>query len=108
MPRDNWNNVAYDDENAIADKVIKVLDAAKGKMTYSDMQEIRISAELCDRSHFEASVRRLADKFGVEKDLPKEMVYVLEDPDFDVRVSFMKKISDAIDPAPVQARAKRG
>ena len=108
MPRDNWNNVAFEDQDAIADKVISVLGAAKGKMTYADMQEIRISAELCDRSHFEVSVHDLARKFGVEKDLPKEMAYVLEDPDFDVRVSFMKKISDAIDPAPTQARAKRG
>ncbi len=108
MPRDHWNDVAFEDEGAIADKVIEVLNVAKGKMTYSDMQEIRISAELCDRSHFETAVRRLAAKYDVEKDLPKEMVYVLEDPDFDVRVSFMKKVSDAIDPAPVQARAKRG
>ena len=51
------------------------------------MQELRNSAELCDRGHFAFAAKRVADRVG--ETLPKELDYILEDPDFDVRVSFM-------------------
>lgn len=66
------------------------------------MQELRNAAELCDRGHFEYQIAALAAKVG-EK-VPAGLDAIMEDPDFDVRVSFMKAVVAAIDPAPTPAR----
>ena len=102
--RDYWNNVEVKDEEKLTNDVIAIIKKA-GTLTYSEMHELRISAELCDRGHFAAAFKRIAAKVG-EK-VPKELDYILEDPDFDVRVAFMKNVVAAVDPAPAFARAKR-
>lgn len=99
--RDYWNNLPDPDVDEVAGKVIAVIEKA-GRLTYFQAQELRNSSELCDRGHFEYIVRAIADQVG-EK-VPAEMDVILEDPDFDVRVSFMKQVVDAVDPAPVPAR----
>lgn len=102
MIRDYWNRVEVADEEKVKNDVIALIKKA-GTLTYSEMQELRNSAELCDRSHFMASVQRVAERIG-EK-VPKELEAFLEDPDFDVRVSFMKAVVEAVDPAPAGVRA---
>ncbi len=102
--RDYWNNVEVKDEEKLKEEIIAIVNAAK-PLTYSEMQELRISSELCDRSHFKWAVDRLAAKTGAK--VPADLDIVLEDPDFDVRVSFMKDVVKATDPAPVQPRAHR-
>lgn len=99
--RDYWNNVAMPDEEKVAEEVIALIKKA-GKLTYSEMQELRNAAELCDRGHFEAQIAALAAKLG-EK-VPAGLDVIMEDPDFDVRVSFMKTVVAAVDPAPTPAR----
>lgn len=99
--RDFWNNVPDPDVDEVAGKVIAIIEKA-GRLTYAQAQELRNSSELCDRGHFEYVVKALADQVG-EK-VPAEMLAILEDPDFDVRISFMKQVVDAVDPAPVPSR----
>jgi len=97
MPRDCWNNVeVQDEEKLIADCVAIVKKA--GTLTYGEMQELRISSELCDRGHFKAAMDVIAAKAG-EK-CPADLDIILEDPDFDVRVSFMKAVVKAVDDKP--------
>ena len=102
--RDHWNNVEVTDEEKLTADVIAILKNA-APLSYSEMQELRNSAELCDRGHFAFAAKRVADRVG--ETLPKELDYILEDPDFDVRVSFMKAVVSAIDPAPAGVRAHR-
>lgn len=102
--RDHWNNVEVKDEEKLTEECISIVKKA-GTLTYSEMQELRISAELCDRGHFATAFARIAAKAG-EK-VPKELDYILEDPDFDVRVSFMKAVVAAVDPAPAGTRAHK-
>ncbi len=99
--RDYWNNVPDPDADEVAGKIITIIEKA-GRLTYYQAQELRNSAELCDRGHFKYITEAIAEQAG-EK-LPPELDVILEDPDFDVRVSFMKKVVDAVDPAPVPAR----
>ena len=99
--RDYWNNVADPDEEALAAEIIEIVKKA-APYTYSEMQELRIAAELCDRGHFERQIAVLAEKAG-EK-VPAGLAVIMEDPDFDVRVSFMKAVVAAVDPAPTPAR----
>lgn len=99
--RDYWNNVEMPDEEKLTEEVIALLKKA-GKLSYSEMQELRNSAELCDRGHFGYQVAAIAKRIG-EK-VPEGLDIILEDPDFDVRVSFMKAVVAAIDPAPTPAR----
>ena len=99
--RDFWNNVPDPDVDEVAGKVIAIIEKA-GRLTYAQAQELRNSSELCDRGHFEYVVKALADQVG-EK-VPAEMLVILEDPDFDVRISFMKQVVDAVDPALVPSR----
>lgn len=95
--RDFWNNVPEVDEEKLIGEVVAIIEKA-GALTYAEMQELRISSELCDRGHFKRAAEVIAAKAG-EK-LPKELDWILEDPDFDVRVSFMKAVVAAVDPAP--------
>ena len=97
MPRDCWNNVEVQDEEKLTAEVIEIVKKA-GKLSYPEMQELRISAELCDRGHFKRAMQVIADTTGSA--LPKELDIILEDPDFDVRVSFMNAVVKAVDPAP--------
>lgn len=99
--RDYWNNVETPDEEKLVAEVIALIKKA-GKLSYSEMQELRNAAELCDRGHFEYQIAALAAKVG-EK-VPAGLDAIMEDPDFDVRVSFMKAVVAAIDPAPTPAR----
>ena len=99
--RDYWNNVVVEDPEAVKAEVIEIIKKA-GTLTYSEIQELRNSSELCDRSHFQWAVKRIADKVG-EK-VPADLEAIMEDPDFDVRVSFMQAVVKAVDPAPVQPR----
>ena len=99
--RDYWNNVETPDEEKLVAEVIALIKKA-GKLSYSEMQELRNAAELCDRGHFEYQIAALAAKVG-EK-VPAGLDGIMEDPDFDVRVSFMKAVVAAIDPAPTPAR----
>ena len=99
--RDYWNNVESPDEEKLIAAVVELVKKAQ-PLTYSEMQELRNAAELCDRGHFEYQIKRLADKVG-EK-VPAGLDVIMEDPDFDVRVSFMKAVVAAVDPAPVAAR----
>lgn len=103
--RDHWNNVAVTDEEKLIADCIAIVNKA-GELNYSEMQELRISSELCDRGHFAAAFDRIAAKAGEKA--PKELAYILEDSDFDVRVSFMKAVVEAVDPLPAGVRAKRG
>ena len=96
--RDYWNNVETPDEEKLVAEVIALIK----KASYSEMQELRNAAELCDRGHFEYQIAALAAKVG-EK-VPAGLDAIMEDPDFDVRVSFMKAVVAAIDPAPTPAR----
>lgn len=102
--RDHWNNVEVTDEEKLTADVIAILKKA-APLSYSEMQELRNSAELCDRGHFAFAAKRVADRVG--ETLPKELDYILEDSDFDVRVSFMKAVVSAVDPAPAGTRAHR-
>jgi hypothetical protein len=102
--RDHWNNVEVTDEAKLTADVIAVIKKA-GELSYSEMQELRIAAELCDRGHFKRAAEVIAAKAG--EPLPKELDYILEDPDFDVRVSFMKAVVEAVDPAPAGTRVKK-
>lgn len=99
--RDFWNNVEAPDEEKLIADVVAILKKA-GKLSYSEMQELRNSAELCDRGHFEYQVKAIAERIG-EK-VPAGLDVIMEDPDFDVRVSFMKAVVAAVDPAPTPAR----
>ncbi len=99
--RDYWNNVETPDEEAVIAEVVALVKKAQ-PLTYSEIQELRNSSELCDRGHFEYQIARLAAKVG-EK-VPAGLAIIMEDPDFDVRVSFMKAVVAAVDPAPVAAR----
>ena len=99
--RDFWNNVEAPDEEKLIADVVAIIKKA-GTLTYSEMQELRNSAELCDRGHFEYQVNAIAAKVG-EK-VPAGLAVIMEDPDFDVRVSFMKAVVAAVDPAPTPAR----
>ena len=99
--RDYWNNVTVEDPEAVKAEVIEIIKKA-GTLTYSEIQELRNSAELCDRSHFQWAVKRIADKIG--ETVPKDLDVIMEDPDFDVRVSFMAAVVKAVDPFPVQPR----
>ena len=103
--RDYWNNAPAVDEEAVAAATIEVIKAAE-PLTYWEMQELRNSSELCDRGHFARMIDVLAKKAGVK--VPAGLDVVLEDPDFDVRISFMKAGVDAVDPTPAGVRAKRG
>ncbi len=97
MARDFWNNPAPVDEEALAAEIIEIIKSL-GTLSYSEMQELRNASELCDRGHFEYQVAALAKKAGVK--VPAGLAVVMEDPDFDVRTSFMKAVVTAIDPAP--------
>ena len=97
MARDHWNDVVVEDEEKLTNDVIAIIKKA-GKLPYPEMQELRIAAELCDRGHFKRAAQNIANIAG-EK-LPKDIDVILEDPDFDVRVSFMKAVVAAVDPAP--------
>ena len=99
--RDYWNNVAAPDEQKVAEEVIALIKKA-GKLSYFEMQELRNAAELCDRGHFEYQIAALAERIG-EK-VPAGLDVIMEDPDFDVRVSSMKTVVAAVDPAPTPAR----
>ena len=99
--RDHWNDVVAVDPEATKAEVIEIIKKA-GTLTYSEIQELRNSAELCDRSHFQWAVKRIADKIG--ETVPKDLDIIMEDPDFDVRVSFMAAVVKAVDPFPVQPR----
>lgn len=102
--RDHWNNVAVTDEEKLIADCIEIVKKA-GELTYSEMQELRIASELCDRGHFATAFARIAAKAGEKA--PKELDYILEDPDFDVRIAFMKAVVSAVDPAPAGVRAKK-
>ncbi len=99
--RDYWNNVESPDEEKLIAEVVALIKKA-GKLTYAEIQELRNSAELCDRGHFGYQIAAIAKKVG-EK-VPAGLDVILEDPDFDVRVSFMKAVVAAVDPAPVASR----
>ena len=101
--RDHWNNVEVEDEDKLVEECVAIIKAA-GKVSYAEYHNLRISAELCDRSHFKNAFDVLAAKSGQKA--PKELDIILEDPDFDVRVEFMKKVVAATDPAPAGVRAK--
>lgn len=105
--RDNWNNLPEVDDDQVKDELVAILK--KGipakDYSYSEVQELRISSELCDRSHFVAAAKRIADKAGDK--LPAGLAVVMEDLDFDRRTSFMKAVVEAVDPAPVAARVRR-
>ena len=103
--RDNWNQKAVADRDALVAECIEIVKAA-APYTYSEFHELRISAELCDRSHFKRAMEVLAAKSGAK--LPADLDVMLEDPDFDERVAFMKEVVVATDPIPVGVRAKRG
>ena len=103
--RDYWNNAPEVDVEAVAAATIEVIKAAE-PLTYWEMQELRNCSELCDRGHFGRMIEVLAAKSGAKA--PAGLDVVLEDPDFDVRVSFMKAVVDAVDPMPAGVRAKRG
>ncbi len=102
--RDYWNNAPEADVEAVAAACIEVIKAAE-PLSYWEMQELRNSAELCDRGHFGRMVEVVASRAGVK--VPAGLDVVLEDPDFDVRISFMKSVVDAVDPMPAGVRAKR-
>lgn len=102
--RDYWNNAPEVDVEALVAATIEVIKAAE-PLTYWEMQELRNSYELCDRGHFARMIDVLAAKAGVK--VPAGLDVVLEDPDFDVRVSFMKDVVVAVDPTPAGIRAKR-
>jgi len=59
-------------------------------LTYSESQEVRISMELCDRSHMELAMKKIYDKAGMV--MPKELLETLGDDEFDVRMACMKAI----------------
>ncbi|MDD6254746.1 MAG: hypothetical protein PUA82_01865 [Eubacteriales bacterium] len=102
--RDYWNNVEVKDEDALKDQVIAVIQKAK-PLSYSEMQELRNASTLCDRSHFQYTVKRIADRAG--EAYPEELDIVMEDPDFDVRVSFMNDVVKAVDDMPIKPRVHR-
>ena len=56
--RDYWNNVETPDEEKLVAEVIALIKKA-GKLSYSEMQELRNAAELCDRGHFEYQIAAL-------------------------------------------------
>ena len=99
--RDYWNNVVCEDPEAVKAAVIDIIKKA-GTLSYFEIQELRNSAELCDRSHFQWAVKNIADRVG--ETVPADLDIIMEDPDFDVRVSFMAAVVKAVDPFPVQPR----
>ncbi|MGI6205995.1 MAG: hypothetical protein ACOYJI_05120 [Anaerovoracaceae bacterium] len=102
--RDYWNDVFVEDEDAVKDAVIALIKNAE-PLSYSEMQELRNSAQLCDRSHFQYSVARVAKRSGQE--VPEGLDIIMEDPDFDTRVSFMNDVLKAVDPMPIKPRVHR-
>jgi hypothetical protein len=105
MARDHWNDVTLSDERIeeLKKECIEIIEAAK-PLTFSEAQELRNCKELCDRSHFAGEMKRLCAKTG--KPYPKDIDIVLEDPDFDVRLSFITEIQVATDPAPTKKRVR--
>lgn len=99
--RDYWNDVYVADPEAVKAEVIAIIQKG-APLNYYEIQQLRNCAELCDRGHFEYTVKDLADKVG-EK-VPAELAAIMEDADFDVRVSFMKDVVKAVDPAPIKPR----
>ncbi len=99
--RDYWNNVPDPDEEELAEACIAIIRKIE-PLSYPEMHNLRISAELCDRGHFYNAMQVVCERAG-EK-VPAGLDIILEDPDFDVRVSFMKKVVAAVDPAPTPAR----
>ncbi|MCR4601288.1 MAG: hypothetical protein K5767_06060 [Clostridia bacterium] len=101
--RDYWNNVPDPDPEELAGKIIKIIEKA-GRLNYSQAQNLRNASELCDRSLFGFTVREIAAQVGEE--VPAELDAMLENPEFDERLAFINAVVKAVDPAPVQARAK--
>lgn len=99
--RDHWNDVVVEDTDAVQKQVIDLINGAK-PLSYSEMQELRNSMELCDRSHFEYQVKRIADRVGAE--VPEGLDVIMEDPDFDVRISFIRAVLKAVDDQPIKPR----
>ncbi|MDD7408268.1 MAG: hypothetical protein SOV71_00895 [Anaerovoracaceae bacterium] len=102
--RDFWNDVVVEDEEAVKKAVIDLINAAK-PLSYSEIQELRNSSTLCDRSHFQYTVARIAARSGAE--VPADLDAIMEDPDFDVRVSFMNDVVKAVDEQPIKPRVHR-
>lgn len=105
--RDFWNNVPDVDDDAVIAETIEALKGAFDPKNYSyyEAQEMRNSAELCDRGHFQYIAKEICGRLGTK--VPAGVEVILEDPDFDRRVSFMKAVVAGIDPAPAGVRAKR-
>lgn len=103
MARDHWNDVQVKDEEALLAQVIAICEKAK-PFTYSEIQELRNCSDLCDRSHFQYEIKRLCDKTG--EAYPKELDIIMEDPDFDLRNTFMKNVVKAVDPLPTKPRVR--